>query len=89
MKKRPAVVVATLQGDDIICCQITSKARFDNYSIILNNTDLIDGNLYQDSIIRPNRIFTADKEIVSYKIDSLKGNKIKEIESSLVKIFAS
>lgn len=32
-KKRPAVVVATLTGDDIICCQITSEARFDEYAI--------------------------------------------------------
>jgi len=38
-KKRPAVVVAMLHGDDVICCQITSEARFDNYSINLNNND--------------------------------------------------
>lgn len=34
-KKRPALVVANIDGNDIILCQITSQARADNYSIIL------------------------------------------------------
>ena len=29
-KKRPALVVANLEGEDIILCQITSKARIDD-----------------------------------------------------------
>jgi mRNA interferase MazF len=29
-KKRPAFVLADLQGDDIIVCQITSKAKSDS-----------------------------------------------------------
>ena len=32
-KKRPALVLASLEGDDLILCQITSEARFDKYSI--------------------------------------------------------
>ena len=50
-KKRPALVIAALEGDDIILCQITSKARTDNYSIILNNSDFKQGNLNLTSII--------------------------------------
>ena len=34
-KKRPALVVANLVGDDIILCQITSESRKDKYSIVL------------------------------------------------------
>lgn len=88
-KKRPAIVVATLQGDDIICCQITSEARFDDYSVILNTTDFNRGSLQQISMIRPNRIFTADKSIISYKAGTLKEEKMKEVENTLIKIFTS
>ena len=87
MKKRPAVLVATLQGDDVICCQITSEARFDNYSINLGNDDFKEGGLQVASMISPNRIFTADKSIISYKVGMLKEKKVKEIEEILVKIF--
>lgn len=55
----------------------------------LNNTDFIKGNLQEESMIRPNRIFTADKHIISYKIGSLKENKIKDVEDSLVVILTS
>ena len=82
-KKRPALVIAALDGDDIILCQITSKARTDNYSIILNNSDFKQGNLNLTSIIRPNRLFTADKSIVLYKIGSLKDKKLKEVIDSI------
>ena len=86
-KKRPALVVAGLQGDDIILCQITSEARIDDYSITLSNSDFKNGSLNLTSMVRPNRLFTADKSIIIYKIGSIKESKIKEIEKEIIKIF--
>ena len=88
-KKRPALVVAALQGDDIILCQITSVARNDDYSITLKNQDFTQGKLNVDSMIRPNRLFTADVSIILYKIGSLKENKSKEVEEAIINIFRS
>jgi mRNA interferase MazF len=86
-KRRPALVVAGLEGDDIILCQITSEARLDNYSMLLSDSDFKTGNLNLTSLIRPNRLFTADKAIIIYKIGSLKDLKIKEVEKGIIKIF--
>ena len=86
-KKRPALVVANLQGDDVILCQITSEARIDDYFIVLINNDFKSGSLNLTSMIRPNRLFTADKSIILYKIGSLKESKINEVEKSIIKIF--
>jgi len=86
-RKRPALVVATLTGDDIILCQITSEARVDDYSIVLKSYDFKQGRLHVTSMIRPNRLFTADKSIILYKIGSIKQNKIKEVEEEIIKIF--
>jgi len=36
-KKRPAFVVADLEGDDIIICQITSKSKSDSLAFSLSN----------------------------------------------------
>ena len=38
-KKRPALVVATLTGDDVILCQITSQNVSDSYSVLLEDAD--------------------------------------------------
>lgn len=89
MKKRPAVIVATLQGDDVICCQITSEARFDNYSVHLNNNGFREGGLPVAGMIRPNKIFTADRSIISSRAGTLQEKKVKEIEGILMKIFSS
>ena len=86
-KKRPALVVANLEGEDIILCQITSKARIDDYSIVLINSDFKKGSLNLTSTIRLNRLFTADKSIVLYNLGSLKESKIKEVETKMINIF--
>ena len=34
-KRRPALVIADLEGDDVILCQITSQAKTDRYAVKL------------------------------------------------------
>jgi len=43
-KRRPALVLVDLPGDDLILCQITSRARSDGFSIPLDATILPAGN---------------------------------------------
>lgn len=83
-KKRPALVVVDLKGDDVILCPITSTHRRDSYDISLGSADLIEGNLKHDSLIRPNRLFTATIDIVDYKFGKISDPKLKEVEDKIV-----
>ena len=38
-KRRPALVVSTLEGDDLILCQITSQFVRDSYAVSLYDKD--------------------------------------------------
>jgi mRNA interferase MazF len=60
-KRRPALVLAALTGDDLILCQITSRSVGDLYAVEIDAEDFISGSLNQVSNIRPNRLFTADR----------------------------
>lgn len=60
-KRRPALVISKLEGDDLILCQITSQAIRDNYAISIDDKDFETGSLKQSSNVRPNRIFTAEQ----------------------------
>ena len=62
-KRRPALVLANLDGDDIILSQITSQAIYDSHAIKILENDFDDGTLNKPSNIRPNKIFTADEGI--------------------------
>jgi len=85
-KRRPALVVAPLEGDDVILCQITSKAVRDNYAIPLDDKEFSTGSLQQASNIRPNRIFTADSHIVLYRVGTLKKEKLSEVVERIIDI---
>ena len=63
-KRRPVLVVAELEGDDIILCQITGQRTKDKYAVSIEENDFESGTLKQKSNVRPNRIFTADRHIV-------------------------
>lgn len=87
-KKRPALVVADLEGDDVILVQITSKYFFDEYSINLNNSDLEYGSLPLDSNIRCNKLFTADRKIIIKKQCSINKNLLQLVSSKLITLFS-
>jgi len=88
-KRRPALVVARLTGDDVILCQITSQTIRDDYAITIVDADFSEGSLKTTSNIRPNRIFTADKNIILYKVGRLKPNALKKVGDQVISILSS
>ena len=48
-KRRPALVLAGLEGDDLILCQITSQAIQDQYAVPLQDEDFDQGGLKRPS----------------------------------------
>ena len=85
-KRRPALVIVELEGDDLILCQITSQAIKDKYAIPINEDDFETGSLKQPSNVRPNRIFTADNHLVLYRVGNLKTGKLGEVIEKVVEI---
>lgn len=85
-KRRPALIIAKLEGDDIILCQITSQWVRDGYAVSIEENDFETGTLRQKSNVRPNRIFTADCHIVLYRIGHLKPDKISKVTERIVDI---
>ena len=85
-KKRSALVVASLDGDDVILCQITSHSISDRYGIALDTTDFSGGALKHSSNIRPNRLFTADGDIISYRAGTIKDEKLLEVIHKIIEI---
>ncbi len=87
VKKRPAVVIATLKGNNIILAQITTNQRNDEDLIGLPRKDFASGSLSSDSFIMASLIFTADSSKIAYKAGTIKSEKIKEVQNKLVEVF--
>ena len=86
-KRRPALVVADLPGDDVILCQITSQMRSDGLSVPLALTDFEKGRLAVDSFIRPNRLFTVEQSVILYAAGKVRDAKLSEVKAQIRKLF--
>ena len=80
------MVVATLKGDDVILCQITSQATSDESSVLLEQIDFVSGGLNRSSRIRPNRLFTADAGIIVYGAGHVSDAKLEKTIGSVIEI---
>ena len=87
-KRRPALVVADLAGDDLILCQITSQFRSDGHSVPLAVADFERGRLAVDSFIRPNRLFTVEQSAILYAAAKVKDSKLREARAKIRELFA-
>ena len=87
VQKRPAVVIATLRGQNAILAQITTNKRDDEDLVSLTKKDFSSGSLSSDSFIMVSLIFTADSSRISYKAGKMKQEKVKEVQSKLVEVF--
>ena len=85
-KRRPALIIAELEGNDLILCQITSQSIRDRYALSIDDDEFETGALRQRSNVRPNRIFTADRHIILYRVGHLKPEKVDQIIDRIVDI---
>lgn len=88
-KKRPALVLATPDGDDVILCQITSRLVFDRYAVLISEDDFSTGSLRQESNVRPSRIFTADTAIIEYMAGHLKNEVMDMITDRIITLLGN
>ncbi|WP_315791542.1 type II toxin-antitoxin system PemK/MazF family toxin [Fischerella sp. JS2] len=85
-KRRPALVIAESDSNNIIVCPITSKPGRD-YQIKLEDKNFRIGKLnLSPCYIRPNIIATVDTSNVIRHIGKLKDDKINEVITVIIEI---
>lgn len=78
-KKRPAVVVKDLEGQNIIVCQITTrKHKLAKYEIVLKKQDC-EGDIRFNSYIYVDLIATLHRTIVERKIGHVKSKDVQSL----------
>lgn len=86
-KYRPALIVAIVDFDDLVLCQITSSPYSSSMAIKLLESDFDDGGLPVISYIRPDKLFTTDTSIVSTVYGELKLVKLQQVHATLRSLF--
>ena len=86
-KKRPALVVGIAEFDNLILCQITSKAITSKKAIKLVAADFLKGSLNIESYIRPDKLFTVEKSVIEGVLGSLKTETVEVVQSAIRQLF--
>ncbi len=86
-KKRPVLVLSNDQynskTDDIIVAAITSNISSKDYTISISSSNLIEGNLKMDSIIRVDKIYTLSQRIVTKKFGKINEDIMDKVKSKV------
>jgi mRNA interferase MazF len=76
-KLRPAVVLANVDPDDWILCQVTSNAYSDARAVEIADSDFASGGLARTSYARPGKLFSANTSIMNRVVGALAPQKQK------------
>ena len=88
-KVRPALVLANVEFNNLILCQITSKPYTSKISVRLKLTDFAKGGLPVTSYVRPDKLFTADNAIVKKTVGQLTTTAKNSVLNTVSALFVS
>ena len=87
-KLRPALVLASVEHDDLILCQLTSKSYASKIAIGISDSDFSEGGLPLDSYIRPDKLFTAESTIIKKQKGKLNKQALGRTLDAVLEIFS-
>jgi mRNA interferase MazF len=85
-KLRPAVVLAFVDRDDWILCQVTSKSYSDSRAVEIVDSSFSSGSLHLVSYARPGKLFTAHASLFRHEVGVLRQSALDGIVSSVVSL---
>ncbi len=85
-KLRPAVVLAGVEREDWVLCQITSNAYTDSRAVEIAESDFASGNLMRTSYARPGKLFSANTSLMQRIVGELTQPKLKAVVDAVITI---
>ena len=90
-KQRPALIISNdlhnSKVEDVVICGITSNIKDEEYSIMIEQKDMAEGNIYFLSRIKTDKIFTIHKNIIQKRIGKIKNEILVKVKEEIRKLF--
>lgn len=85
-KLRPAVVLAGVDRDNWVLCQLTSNSYCDSRAIEIVESDFESGTLMRTSYARPVKLFSASTSIMQRVVGTLHDARMRAVVDAVVAI---
>ena len=90
VRQRPVLVLSKKEYnekcEDIITCGITSNLKDSKYSVLINNSDLIEGNIPVKSRIKIDKLFTLEQSIIIKKMGRVNKETFESVKKEFVNL---
>jgi len=90
IRQRPVLVLSKSvylkECDDVITCGITSNLKDSKYSVLIDNSDLIEGNIPVQSRIKVDKLFTLEQGIIIKKVGRINKETLNKVKREFVNL---
>jgi mRNA interferase MazF len=92
-KRRPVIVISNdiynQKTEDIVVVAVTSNIEQKDYTLLITQNDMEEGNLPKDSIIRVDKIYSLSQLIVVKRLGKIKQRTFEQIVTVLNSLVTS
>ena len=78
-KRRP-VLILSKNSKDLIICGITSNLKDKKHSVLIDNSNLSEGKIPKQSLIKVNKLFTIEESIIEKKVAKLNKETFEDVK---------
>ena len=90
IKQRPVLILSknidNEKVEDIVTCGITSNVKNSKYSVLIENEDLIEGEVPKISRVKVDKLFTISQDIVKKKVGRINKESFEKVKSEFIKL---
>ena len=92
IKQRPVLILSNniynSKTEDIVVCGITSNIKDSEYSVLLENKNLVNGNLPIKSRIKADKLFTLKNSLIKKRIGKVEQEILEKVNNEISKLFS-
>jgi len=90
IKNRPVLIISNnmhnVDSEDIVTCGVTSNLKNSEFSILVDNKDIIKGSIPIKSRIKTDKIFTLKQNLVKKKIAKVNDITFEKVKQEIIKL---
>jgi len=91
-KRRPVIVISNnvynQKTEDIVVVAITSNIEQKDYTLLITQNDMEEGNLPKDSMIRVDKIYSLSQTIVAKRLGKIRKTTFESVIAPLNRLIA-
>jgi len=90
VRQRPVLVLSRKEYnekcEDVITCGVTSNLKNSKYSVLIDNSNLTEGNIPVKSRIKVDKLFTLEQSIIIKKIGRVNKETFSRVRKEFVNL---